>query len=293
MRDDDLKAARIVPKTARSDPISRRRRITDRQAHTWLRSIEGGASTAEVASDAGVQARTIRKYVDRARLDAAFQAAQADRLRAALGQHHDDLLGTATQVREALRWPPYSLRGNRVGGNKPVEALLAHLGGSRVPHGIRAWDAVGKDYTDLSRRLDERLLNNVAEASAPAMHQEGALLRLRNLADSAVHGGTPHAFTYAVEGDSLRSGAYSVAVHVDSLEDPRAASVLEFLEMTAQALTTWDEIRALVRLKARVDRLAAELSEELEDLALRRYVPGRCRWCPGTPTVKRSLKRLS
>ena len=103
---------------------------------------------------------------------------------------------------------------------------------------------------------------------------------------SLVFHGTPRemwGYPWTEREDGVSCGAWSVIAvdsHAPDSQARREAARRRFEEIQA-GLPELAVVGELAQLWKEAATLGAKLSDELENLTLRRYVPGACQWCPG------------
>lgn len=101
-----------------------RKRIAAVQKRNWLRRHEEGEPQEEIATKDGVNRRTVREGIERARQERDFEAAQREQLRDALRAHQEDLLHLLKQIRlvvQVLEIAPSGLLTTRDFGLEDLE----------------------------------------------------------------------------------------------------------------------------------------------------------------------------
>ena len=78
--------------------MPRRAKISAAQRREWLERYERGERQDELAKKAGVNPRTVRDRIERARLERDFELAQREQLREALRSHQKDMLDLLERI---------------------------------------------------------------------------------------------------------------------------------------------------------------------------------------------------
>ena len=263
-----------------------RTRVAAGQAAEWLGLVEQGMTLRQIADRAGIkQIRTIDKHVDRAREAAEDAAVRRDVLRAAVEEHQRDLARTAAALREELIpragvwFEPQSLSA----AEKPLAALLAHTAGSKVPALMRAWEAVVAEYDSCLASI-ERTVETAARALA--LDVAGTVTAI--MADAVAYGRSgefPRLLPWRdqPEADGLWYGAFRIlGGELPKLEPASARTLFEKIRAG-----TLEDAEALRMAQRKALSIGESLSDVLDDVTLRHYVAGSCRWCPGRSPTRR------
>ena len=265
----------------------------------WAEQLESGAQTeAQIAKKDGFDVRTVRAQVARAQEELAAERARAAALQSAMTEHYGDLCALANGVAGSLALPPARIlpagivlplrvkRPSTVGGlsstllsshphaDRLIVALAQHLPRSSLWADIRKWGRIVDVFKGNRDRLSSRLEDALARAGLDDVSGRDAALRhLESLA--AGGGGILPLTSWRVEGGVVWAGVLGIA-RADLPEHVREA----FLKLLDDA-AAWPETRARIDLYRKARELLDRLRDELETIALRRVVPGSCRYCPG------------
>lgn len=266
----------------------------------WAEQLEGGGQTeAQIAKEAGFDVRTVRAHIARAWEELAAERARAVALESAMTAHYEDLCALANGLAGSLALPPArilpagivlplrvkrpstvgelstTLLSNHLHAGRLIVALAQHLPRSSLWADIRKWDRI----IDVFERNRDRISRQLEDAFARAGLDDvgGRDAALQHL-DSVAAGGAgilPGLTSWRVEGGVVRAGAFGIA-RADRPEHVREA----FLKLLGDA-EAWPKTRERIDLYRKAGELLDCLFDELETIALRRVVPGTCRYCPG------------
>ena len=254
-----------------------RHQVTATDIRSWQLKAQEGRSRASIAKETGFDARTVVAHLRRAEGSESFAEVMRGLLSSAMEAHHRDLLATAVQMKARLTLPPAPV--GLKSGEKLVKALLAHNTGTGLPAAVVRWEATAQGYAKHDLLLRQRLGEQVARAGIP---EEGADQRLRQDADDLIRRAPPTPHEYRVVDRVLVRGTTRFVSGVDSLQDPRAVEVRGIVEGIWDRLADWEEVSTLTTLCDRAKQLQFRLHDMLEDVLLRKWFSGECKWCPGT-----------
>jgi hypothetical protein len=270
-----------------------RRRISPLEEAQWLQAADAGDKPGTIAKRAGVDVRTVRQHVERARVDKELAGVRLSMVHDAADLHQKDMLGVAAALEAILDASLHPLHfsleqtpGEIRSAGKRYTALLRHTKGSGLPHALSLWVAAAKRYSDAVEELRQQL---EVELAATDLDPGGTLTEmLLRLAPSTSYGALPpDELRWDVQGGELRKGAFRILADVTSRDDPRA------VDAQRQYAHVWLKISAAPPVMDLCNLHAAEPKRErvrdlLEDLRLRRYLgPAVCPWCPGSLAAPR------
>jgi len=243
----------------------------------------------EIARKDGYDARTVRKQIQHAQQEREVREGRLMALKDAIESHHRDLCEFATQL------------NSRVAEEAPVSdetrndamwlALRQHLPRLAMWKSIDKWDSMLEKIVRLGRDIKARLERDL-EADA----------RLREIAASGGSGVLPgmvKALTYQTEQwprgkDSLRiKGDFVikpdkgtlVAINygpssMGKVSRRQAKEVMDILARWEITVNTWPEYDDMKELVQEMKRIQQKLQDGLTTIAMRRIVPGQCKYCP-------------
>jgi len=279
--------------TTPQEPVKRIHAITTALPEVrqdWLKRYEEyGEPPVEIARKDGYDARTVRKQIQHAQQEREVREGRLMALKDAIESHHRDLCEFATQL------------NSRVAEEAPVSdetrndamwlALRQHLPRLAMWKSIDKWDSMLEKIVRLGRDIKARLERDL-EADA----------RLREIAASGGSGVLPgmvKALTYQTEQwprgkDSLRiKGDFVikpdkgtlVAINygpssMGKVSRRQAKEVMDILARWEITVNTWPEYDDMKELVQEMKRIQQKLQDGLTTIAMRRIVPGQCKYCP-------------
>ncbi len=273
------------------------KRVTESQVQDWLARVRAGATPREISAQDNVQARTVQEHLSRLAALEDRAAMRRDLLRAAMNAHQEeDLLGTAKTLLAQLTSPDERLGDPRplAVGAKRLEALRKHTLGSGLSPLLGQWKVIAGGWFDVIQNLDKQLSREVEErglsvdGAVPALREDAALPYAR----SGQKGRPGLGWASHNPGPGIWWGAYRV-IDGAGLSDSEIATRKRQFEALHAQLSEWPLATELHRLHVRAVATRRTLSDRLEDLVMRRYFDGECRWCPGSSGQRRRTPRPS
>jgi len=275
-------------------PRERKPPVKPEKRQEWLERYESGQSPPKIAAADKYDARTVRKHIELAKQEKETKDARASVLRSALERHYADLcryaerlagqssdgyiseFGAALGMRyeEQLgialrqhlpRSPIWSLLSQEARLHASKAELIIELG-RKIESGVASESRFPANLTDEENGVVPGLIDALkAQAERWADGQNGL-----NVKDNLISEPAEDGFV------SLRYGAYNVGkVRKEHVELVRGA----IIDWTA-LVKDWEEYRRFEKTLRDIKRVKKELGDEIAVIALRRVVPGRCRYCP-------------
>lgn len=258
--------------------------ISPYERRRWLEDLEGGKGITEIARAASHDIRTVKRHIEVSRDERQLTQVTHDFLLGRLQQHQKDLLDEVQRLRRAVaRRPPRPVEPNEPHELKIHEALKEHVKRLRLRSVLESYIHAVMEYEKARDGVNKKL--SEAEAGLVSRLQE----KLR-------YSWTPSVVETLEHGAPLRgSSARPYLENKESSGTYRPSwgeySLTSFPVSEAGMRTIFEAHRKLLALaEAYVpifeDHLkmlrerATQLIDELDVLALRRLVPGRCRYCP-------------
>ncbi len=263
--------------------------IKPEQAREWLERYEARESPAQIAAADIADVRTVRRHIEEARQERERREARSQVLRNALESHYADLVKFAAKldVEIARKEPsPISLRRERM-----WSALKQHLPRSPLWTNLDRWD-------NACQRLTELLDNTRAKLTKTAESDRRILIGLPAGGQGVVPGviealafqtrSWPRGYRGLVlkedlkedpAGEGLVDLRYGFA-NMGKVDERHVKAIREALADLESAIRTWEEYSSLQKLFTEFERLERNVRDELAVIALRRIVPGRCKYCP-------------
>jgi hypothetical protein len=259
--------------------------------------VRAGATAREIAEQDNVQTRTVQDHLRRLADLEDRVAIRRDLLRAAMNAHQEeDLLGTAKTLLAQVTSQDQRLGDPRplTAGAKRLEALRKHTMGSGLSPLLDEWKVIASGWFDVIQDLEKQLSR---EVEPRGLSVEGAVLALRDdaavrYARSGQRSSLGLGWSSRNPGPGIWWGAYCV-IDGAGLTDSEIATRKEQFEALHAQLSEWPLATALRQLHVRAVETRQTLADRLEDLVMRRYFDGECRWCPGSPGQRRRTRRLS
>lgn len=255
----------------------------------WLERFEEGESPPQIARSAEYDVRTVRKYIALLQQERELNQARAQVLRNALEQHYADLVAFAARLEGTVKG--VSEGGYLERDSRLWNALKAHMPRSPLWKALDRWEHLKKRERQLFEAGQSRMEQKVRgladlELAPVATGKEGiyrpgtaALVgrRLREAAEG--RGSSPYVIT------TRPTGAGLVTILCDEpicamVSPERVKEITAFFENLGTEIPTWPEVEELRRVLGELERITTVAEEELATIALRRVVPGRCRYCP-------------
>jgi hypothetical protein len=273
--------------------LATRRRVTAAQEAQWLQAANAGDAPKTVAKRAGVDVRTVRQHVDRARVERELAAVRLTMVQVAADLHQQDLLGVAAALEAILDPSLHSLQssldqtpGEIRAAGKLYRALLKHTKGSGVPHALLVWGAAAKRFAAAVEELRRQLEVEVARTTLDPDGTTTAMLG--RLAQCASYGALPpDDLPWHVQGGDLRKGVFRILAGATSLDEPQVVDGQREYARLWTTISTASPIAELGALRS-AESTRLRVRDLLEDLRLRRYLgPATCQWCPGSQATPR------
>jgi hypothetical protein len=277
-------------------PRQKKPPVTPDKRREWLERNEFGESPPKIATSDKVDVRTVRKHIDIAKQEKETKEARASVLRYALERHYADLCRCAERMGGQSSDIRINEFGERVSSTGQYEqqleiALRQHLPRSPIWGLIKQRPKLYTGKDEFIKRLSDKIEGDVTSDSrllAELNEEEsgvipGLVIALPALAQQWVRGYAnlnvednlkveppESGFVY------LSYGAYNLGkVKQEHVELVRTV----ILDWTVR-IKEWDLYHALEKTSREIERVENKLRDEIAVIALRRVVPGRCRYCP-------------
>jgi len=279
-------------------PRENRPTVTAERRQEWLQRHEDGQSPPKIAKADNVDARTVRKHIAIAMQEKENKDARASVLRNSLERHYADLCrcaerlaGTASSINISLDHMASSAEDIAPFEPHLRAALRQHIPRSPIWRLLAEQTKLYTSKAGLTRKLNSRIEASVSADTDLVSHLNpeedgvipGIVTALVGQAPHWLRGpGTLNAkgdLKFESTGDSLGKLAYGAF----NMGTVRAESV----ELVREAIVDWtarvkecEEFAALKKASDELQRVQDDLKDEIAVIALRRVVPGRCRYCP-------------
>jgi hypothetical protein len=252
----------------------------------WLEDLEKGRGITEIAKAAGRDIRVVKRHLEIGREERALAQARHEFIRSRLELHQEDLLADARRIRDRLaRLELRSLEPGNPLHTKIHQGFKEHCRRVLLGRLLGRWEDEVRGFIQTCNSVRHEL------------EVEEVKISTRLPAGLELYPGTPTAMAH-LEG-SVRAGklvdtkcepspsADGAEIHVRRGEhlltvrpiDPTLYGAVEqaYGELWGLATRSFEPLRAL---HEGLQSLANQIVDELDVLILRRYVPGRCLYCP-------------
>ncbi len=263
----------------------------------WLDRSESGESAPKIAAADGYDARTVRKYLAIAAQERETKEARSAVLRNALERHYADLCRYAESLGESSRraiFPSLDSPASEAPVVYPEQlgiALRQHIPKSPIWNYLSQRTKLETSKAELTKELgmeieqsiksDSLLRTELTDEESGVMPGIIDALKAQSqfwVQDYATLNPEENLISKPSENGfvELRYGAYQMGkVREDHVELIRAA-----LTNWTGTIKEWPDFLTLKRVSSDLQRVEGRLRDEIAVIALRRVVPGRCRYCP-------------
>jgi hypothetical protein len=262
--------------------------ITPEKRLKWLKQFEKGESYFQIASQEGVDHRTVSKQVAIAKSESELKDERGAVLRGALERHFADLLS----IVETTLFCIDSVRKIEFSGENEFlqNALHDHIPRSPIWKLVRRWNSGVADLNQLEtliwRKLESRLTSDT-DLSKINKHTGGELFkRLRQALKynpkerSQVQ---PELDVDSLEKEvrlRLLSAINAAVSGFLDLDKKESVIVQKVLSQIDNEMETWEEINKLPDIYRTLADTKSKLKKNLLILKWKRIIPGRCPICP-------------
>jgi RNAse (barnase) inhibitor barstar len=265
----------------------KRIRVTSAQRREWLLRHDEGAEPQDIAKEVGFDTRTVKKAIHHAQQQREFIEARSHVLRTALEKHYDDISQFAKDLKAAF-YLPTSFRSGPGGlddylqQNPLMAALREHLPRALLWKHIAAWDNAKEAYVQSVHSLSDRISKELNKSTTFRKDiSKKEVDELCKLVDDdfgfhflAIYRGEKGLVT--TESKHSDTGIAFRKSDLTRLPEDKQGW-LNKLIVNAQ---NWDETKAFQQAVERLGRAQEGISQELDTIALRRVVAGKCKYCP-------------
>ncbi len=277
-------------------PRQKKPMVKPEKRQEWLERNECGESPPKIAAADGVDARTVRKHIEIARQERERKEARASVLRNALESHYADLCHYAESL--GRRASDRHTTEFNMSASSPIPyeqqmgiALRQHLPRSPIWSYLSRRKKLYGEKGELTKELDKKIESSISSDSSlqtELTNDEsgvipGIITALTHQAQQWVLGSAgldPDINLISEPAEdgfvNLRYGAFVMGkVRKDHIDLVRA----ELIDWIAR-IKECGEYRNLEKTYRELERVEKDLGDEIAVIALRRVVPGRCRYCP-------------
>jgi hypothetical protein len=266
--------------------------VQPEKAREWLKRYEEQSeSMPEIAKKDFFDVRTVRKQIEKARIDRELQEVRQQMLRTTLEKHYQDLCSFAEQL------------ASRADINKPQKvfssykddplwnALRQHQSRIRLWRDLERWDRLAANFNATIESLRDKIKGEVISRSSLGFISETRPTGLHNGFTEAIiyhlqvkaQGGDgiddiPYSDTpvRTEHGMRVERGAFTLAV----VPEQKVKEVRELLDIFLVTATQWPEYDVLTKYSSDLSRTSKSINRETTKIILRRMIPGRCIYCP-------------
>jgi hypothetical protein len=263
----------------------------------WLDRVENGESAPKIAKTDRVDARTVRKHVEIARQEKETKEARASVLRNALERHYADLCRYAESLAGSSPrgTVSYSVLDFPLAETPTVYteqlaiALRQHLPRSHIWSYLSQIPKLYALKAEIIKKLDSKIEVEIASDSrlSTELSAQDVIPDLVTTLKAQFNLWMDGLAGLNVEDNlkpepaenglvNLRYGPYSLG----KVKEEHVAFVGAVVTDWTARVKEWQEYRELEKVVRDIQRVERNLHDEVAVIALRRVVPGRCRYCP-------------
>ena len=277
-------------------PREKKPPIKPERRQEWLERCEGGESPPKIAAADGVDPRTVRKHIEIAKQEKESKEARASVLRSALERHYADL------CRYAERLGGQSSARHFTGADVSVTpaiqyelqlatALRQHIPRSPIWGLLNQQTKLRASEVQLTKEIKRRIEESVASDPhlLTALTGEengvipGLIIALSAQAQQWIQGWSSVNVEDNLKAKSAESGFVDLsygAYNMGVVKEEHVELVRTVILDWTVRIKEWDVFHGLEKNLRDLERVEKNLRDEIAVIALRRVVPGRCRYCP-------------
>ena len=262
----------------------------------WLARCEGGESPPKIAAADGVDPRTVRKHIEIAKQEKERKEARASVLRSALERHYADLCRYAEGLGGQFSAGHFTESDHSVTPAVQYELQLATALRQHIPRSP-IWGLLNQQTKlrasevqltkEIERRIEESVASDPHLLTALTGEENGVIPGLIAALSAQAQQWIQGWFSLNVE-DNLKAkpaesgfvdlsyGAYNMGVVKEEHVELVRTVILDW----TVRIKEWDVFHGLEKDLRDLGRVEKNLRDEIAVIALRRVVPGRCRYCP-------------
>jgi predicted transcriptional regulator len=262
----------------------------------WLERNENGESPPRIARADGFDARTVRKHIDIARQEKETKEARATVLRNALERHYADLCRYAERLIGS-----YPDRDNTEFGvnirpplayeNELEAALRQHIPRSPIWGLLIQQAKLQTSKTEFIRQLNNKIEKDVTsdakltETLSPEENQviPSLVAALKSQVELWARGQPGLNVTNNLKAQPSEGGLVDLSYDrfgMGKVKQEHVELVREAINDWTALIKEWETFHDLERALRDLERVRKNLRDKVAVIALRRVVPGRCRYCP-------------
>jgi hypothetical protein len=255
--------------------------VSSYERRRWLGQLDAGKGITEIARAAKRDIRIVKRHIEVAREEVMKGNARKEFLLSLLQRHMDDLLDEVGRLTSIVSLPiPRTLIPGRA-RHKYYDALKEHLKKSSLKGLLELYEEIVLEADQLKQGIMDQLLSSENELKATLPEEAKTYPWIESIVDDLISGFVPDESVYTQNKQS--DGTYEIKyknrnlTHV-TLSRENAESAVELhkklLSMIYEHKPEIDEYRQ------RRNDIVEMITDELDVLAMKRLVPGRCRYCP-------------
>lgn len=262
----------------------RRPAVTRYERRLFLEKLEQGKGITQIAKEARRDIRVVKRNIELAEQERELGLARRDFVRGRLEQHQGDLLAEVSRLSDVVRRGVYfGVQPDDPVQRKIHEALKQHLG--RVPLGqdLESYRKVATSYTEklkeLERVLDEAEARLVVDLPSGVTTDSWSRTVMgavgRNVASGVLPEGKYGTFR-GVGGCNIEWDNQIIA-RSPVVDVPDSQVIEAHKQLCSIAASSMAELQ---NLDQQIKELGVTLADGLDILVVRRFVAGRCDYCP-------------
>lgn len=247
----------------------------------WLEQLEAGKGITEIARAAKRDIRIVKRHIEIAQEEILKANARKDFLRDLLQQHQDDLMDEVRRLNSIINLPfPRTLSPGRT-RQKYYDALKEHVKKSSLKGLLESYEEIVLEGDQLKKHIMEQLLSSETELKASLPEEAKAYSWVESIVDDLISGFAPDESAYTREKQS--DGAYEIKYKNKNLTrvtlpQKDVEALVESHKKLVMLARNYQSVVDEYRQRRR--EIAEMITDELDILAVKRLVPGRCKYCP-------------
>jgi hypothetical protein len=255
--------------------------ISSYDRRRWLEQLNAGTGITEIARVAVRDIRVVKRHIEIASEEVVKASVRKEFMLGRLQQHQDDLLDEVERIRTVTHLPvPRTLMPGEA-RNRIYDAFKEHIKKTALSRLLDYYEETVEEGNGLKRNITDRLHPAEIEFEKDLPQIVKTTRWISGIAEDLISGYIPDANAYSLQKQI--DGTYEVRYKDRKLmrntvrkEDAGAleASHKKLIELAGEYKAEVNEYR-----QRRTD-ITEKIAEELDTLALKRMVPGRCRYCP-------------
>lgn len=264
--------------------------VQPEKAREWLKRYEEQSeSMPEIAKRDFYDIRTVRKQIEKARIDRELHDVRQQILKDTLEKHYADLRSFVKELasKADINKPQRAFYSYK---DKPLwNGLRQHQSRIRLWRDLERWDRVAAYFNDtienLRKKIKKEATSKPSLAFIPGKQQTGLHmgfieamifhLQLKAQGYDGI-GSFPYNSVKTENVIRVEKGAFTLAV----VPEEKVDEVKRLLDNLLVRATKWPEYDVLVKYSSDLARTKKSIDKETTKIILRRMLPGRCVYCP-------------